>query len=411
MLVSGFLAINVLTFAAATLVGVEAFVETGAIVHRKSASYPYGCKDSALKSQSEGGGAKEKEGLDKGFNLLEIGNGIVPQTLLVRSAKASLRFVWQRMMAELAPQDRNGNYVRPKYSYVTDGDNAPLPTEEGRYQLYFGNPCPWCHRAVLAVKMLSLDALTIGMTRLQDNPLKASRGGWIFSAKDPDPMFQSFDLRELYDRLTPGGRYQGRCTAPLLIDKKRRCIISNESSDIVRFLNRVSLRRSSSTGTQAINLYPSELSSEIDSVNDFVYELLNNGVYRCGFATTQSAYDRASADVRSGLERCDAILRSQPYLVGNQFTEADLRLLPTALRFDGAYAPLFRAGGGHARIRNYPNLHAWLVRCWELPGVRESIDLGDACSSYFAQLFPLNPGGIVPSPAVTPEDIGLSNTQ
>jgi putative glutathione S-transferase len=368
--------------------------------------------------KQEGGDPEPTPTLDKGFNLLELANGIVPQSLVVRTAKASLRLVWQRMMAELAPQDRGGNYVRPKYSYVSasestrsdDGALSKFPPEGGRYHLYVGNPCPWCHRAVLAVKTLELDSATIGVTRLQDNPLKASRGGWIFSAKDPDPMFRSFDLRELYDRLSPGGTFKGRCTAPLLVCKKTERIVSNESADIVRFINRVSLKRGEAAGRQPLDLYPPALAADIDSINGWVYELLNNGVYRCGFATTQAAYDRASDDVRLGLERCDSILASQPYLAGSQFTEADLRLLPTVLRFDGAYAPLFRAGGGHARIRNYPHLHAWLVRCWELhPGVRESIDLADACSSYFAQLFPLNPGGIVPSPAVNPKDLGLSN--
>jgi len=138
-----------------------------------------------------------------------------------------------------------------------------------------------------------------------------------------------------------------------------------------------------------------------------VYELLNNGVYRCGFSTTQGAYDRASAGVRRGLERCEQVLAEDGYLCGPRFTEADLRLLPTALRFDGCYAPLFRAGGAHLRIRDFPHLHGWLVRCWnEVPGVQDSIDIEDASSSYYRQLFPLNPGGLIPSP-ITAVDMGL----
>jgi len=137
-----------------------------------------------------------------------------------------------------------------------------------------------------------------------------------------------------------------------------------------------------------------------------VYRLLNNGVYRCGFSTTQSAYDKASADVREGLNRCETLLSNQDFLCGSQLTEADLRLLPTMLRFDGVYSPLFKAGGTHLRVRDYPNLHAWLKRCWAIDGVKESIDLADANQSYYKQLFPLNPGGIIPS-TVTAAELGL----
>jgi putative glutathione S-transferase len=152
------------------------------------------------------------------------------------------------------------------------------------------------------------------------------------------------------------------------------------------------------------DLYPQELQKQIDDTNDWVYTLLGNGVYKCGFSTTQTAYDEASANVRQGLERCEALLSAQDYLCGSIFTEADLRLLPTALRFDGVYAPLFRAS--QLRIRDYPALHAWLQRCWAIPGVKSTIDLADANASYYKQLFPLNPGGIVPTP-VTAATLGI----
>lgn len=146
--------------------------------------------------------------------------------------------------------------------------------------------------------------------------------------------------------------------------------------------------------------------TEIECINDWVYKLLNDGVYRCGFSTKQYAYDQASKDVRQGLAKANDVLRIQDYLCGDVFTEADLRLLPTVLRFDGAYAPLFRAGGSHLRIRDYPYLLQWLQRCWDIDGVRESIDLQDATTSYYRQLFPLNPGGLIPTP-ITAADIGL----
>lgn len=340
------------------------------------------------------------EKLDKGFNLLELASAIVPQGTIVRTAKEGYRFLWQRMMAELAPQDKQGNYQRPSYGFKGRIGTVEFPDEaDHRYHLYVGNPCPWCHRTVLAVKLLGLLDSEVGVTRLEDDPVKASRGGWVFSDAQPDPL-NSRDLRELYDKLSPG--YQGRCTAPLLVDKKQRRIVSNESSDIVRMLNGAYFGRS----RDRIDLYPEPLADEIDQTNAWVYELLNNGVYRCGFSTTQVAYDRAADQVREGLRTCDAVLSTRPFLCGESFTEADLRLLPTALRFDGAYAPLFKAGGAHLRIRNYPHIHKWLCRCWQMPEVQASIDLADACSSYYRQLFPLNPGGIIPSP-VSAESLGL----
>mmetsp|Transcript_18499 Transcript_18499/g.27953 ORF Transcript_18499/g.27953 Transcript_18499/m.27953 type:complete len:402 (-) Transcript_18499:107-1312(-) len=331
--------------------------------------------------------------LDKGFNLL--GSSLIPQGLVVGTAKEGWKFAWKRMMAELAPQDKTGNYQRPTYGFTNMIGTSLFPDADNRYHLYIGNPCPWCHRALLAVKILGLTDSQITLTRLEDNPVKASRGGWVFAADQPDPIYKCRDLRELYDRLS-GGSYEGRCTAPLLVDKKQRKIVSNESSDIVRTLNRAML--GSKHSDKRIDLFPSDLESIIEETNEWVYMYLNNGVYRCGFATSQNAYNNASKDVLTGLERCDNLLSKNRYLCGNAFTEADLRLLPTILRFDGAYAPLFKAGGVHVRVRNYPHLHKWLQRCWyEVVGVSESIDIPDACASYYRSLFPLNPGGIIPT--------------
>ena len=377
---------------------------------------------------------KKKNGrLDKGFNLLELANGIVPQGAIVKTAKEGWKFAWKRMMAELAPQDKTGSYQRPSYSFVSNDDDQNnndnkglIMNDLGRYHLYVGNPCPWCHRTKLALAILDIPETAVGVTLLEDNPTKASRGGWVFATTRPDPLGHK-DLRQLYDALVPSGSFQGRCTAPLLIDKKRRCIISNESSDIVRLFNQATFFREqeeeqSTTTTDMLDLYPADKAAEIDTTNDWVYTHLNNGVYRCGFSTTQAAYDDASSQVRMGLDRAERILSQQPYLCGDTFTESDLRLLPTMLRFDGAYAPLFKAGGAHLRIRSdYPAIQDWLKRCWTMPSggvaasnktgntkrpVSSSIDLADACGSYYKQLFPLNPGGILPTP-VSAKELGL----
>lgn len=231
--------------------------------------------------------------------------------------------------------------------------------------------------------------------------MRASRGGWVVSSSSFDPLKCS-DLREVYDLLSPN--YKGRCTAPLLVDLKSRRIVSNESADIVRTLNTASFGNKK---TRA-DLYPEYLRNEIDQTNQWIYRLLNNGVYRCGFSTTQTSYDAAARDVREGLTRVDALLENQEFLCGDVFTEADLRLLPTMLRFDGAYAPLFKAGGAHTRVRDFQHLHAWLRRCWHMDdgAVQKTVDLKQASESYWKQLFPLNAGGIIPR-AVTAKEIGL----
>ena len=315
--------------------------------------------------------------------------------------KESWKFAWKRMMAELAPQDKTGNYARPKYSFNGQIGSNLFPDESGRYYLFVGNPCPWCHRCSLVCAIRKLSGDDVKIIKLVDDPVKASRGGWIFSKSDPDPLFRSSDLRELYDSLDPG--FQGRCTAPLLVDGKSRRIVSNESADICRMLEKARFNQQAFEG---LDLYPSKDASKIDETNAWVYKMLNNGVYRCGFATEQAAYDSASSDVRSGLNKCEHILKNQSFLCGSEFTEADLRLLPTILRFDAVYAPLFKAGGVHLRIKDFPSLLNWLQRCWDIDGVKDSLDLEDATLSYYKQLFPLNPGGILPT-SITPAEIGL----
>lgn len=327
--------------------------------------------------------------LDRGFNFLA--KSPVPQGAIVSAVSESWRFAWCRLMTELAPQDETGAYQRP--SYVTASSNIQLHNDPGRYRLYTGNPCPWCHRVLLAYKYLQLEE-TISHTTLIDNPKKASRGGWIL--KERENGFS--DLKQVYDYYQVGGGR--RCTAPLLVDTKEKVFVSNESSDIVRMFNTLAKG----------NLLPQAREQDLNAMNEWIYSLLNNGVYRCGFATSQRAYDAASKDVLRGLQQCEATLNDTgTFLMGPNFTEADLRLLPTILRFDGAYAPLFRAGGTHLRIRSdYPAIHSWLQRCWTtIPAVRDSIDISDACASYYRQLFPLNPSGIVPTP-VDAEALGLA---
>lgn len=376
--------------------------------------------------------AGSNSNVDKGFNLLEVASKVVPQGNIVKTAKFFWKFIWLRFMTELAPRDKTtGDYKRPTYGFdnaISETAGAEFPVEADRYHVYVGNPCPWCHRVRLVVGLLGLTPALDGVTVLVDNPEKASRGGWIFDDSGSRPTSSSIqpqefqDLREMYDYLSPG--YTGRCTAPLLVDWKTQRIVSNESKDIVRMLPLL-LRAETETGVvsaanaedngssvvalDTANISP-ELRATIDENNAWIYELVNNGVYRCGFATTQGAYDAASKDVLKGLALLEDILSKQDFVSdGKMFTESDLMLLPTMLRYDGVYGPLFNAGGTHLRLQcDYPSIFRWMKRCWnEIPGVRESIDITDACESYYRQLFPLNPGGIVPSPAITSKALNL----
>jgi len=156
----------------------------------------------------------------------------------------------------------------------------------------------------------------------------------------------------------------------------------------------------------SVDLYPPSLRGTIDELNDYFYEKLNNGVYRCGFATTQQAYDRAARDVDEALMRLESILAERRFIAGPVVSETDVRVLPTIARFDAAYGTLFRAS--NKRVRDLPNVSAWLCEMWALPGVPETFDLAAAHDSYYRSLFPLNPSAIIPT-SPTLQEIGVTD--
>lgn len=381
------------------------------------------------------GSARCAESSQGGLRILEW---IPSQQLLVGTARFVWNSLWYVMLSELAPQSPEGAYVRPAPqlgSTAVIGWPASLPAVSGRYQVYLGNACPWCHRvgATLALRGLTC---AVGVTRMADDPERASRGGWAFEASDPDPLCGAADLRQVYDRCTEGGAYRGRCTAPLLVDLQACTIISNESGDIVRMLNGLDVTDGGAAeGGGWVDLYPAALRAEIDETCGWVYKQINNGVYRAGFCTSQPAYEAAEADVHKGLRRADGLLASRRFLCGPTLTEADVRMLPTAVRFDGVYASLFRCGRRQIRS-DYPHVNRWMKEVLELTG-GGWFDLEAARGSYCARaatrtpaagrwcplslwppsrvppslpadrnLFPLNPGGIVPG-GPSSEELGL----
>jgi putative glutathione S-transferase len=294
---------------------------------------------------------------------------------------------WQPVQAK----DEKGGFVRQASSFrhwiTPDGSPGPageggFPAAAGRYHLYVALVCPWASRTLIARRLKRLeDAISVSVVE----PVLTEQG-WRLG-QDPGPVPEIAHLHELYTLADPG--YTGRATVPVLWDKERRTIVNNESADIVRMLN-------SSFGglaDEAVDLYPEALRPRIEVLNEAIYRRLNNGVYRAGFATTQEAYAEAFQDVFGMLDELEAGLATGPFLLGGRLTETDVRLFVTLVRFDVAYHGLFKCN--LRRLRDYPNLSAYLRRMIELPGVRETVSLDHIKRGYHS-IRALNPTGIVP---------------
>ena len=264
----------------------------------------------------------------------------------------------------------------------------------------------------MMLQLRGLDRI-ISIVKLLDDPERASRGGWVLQGNDA--LFGAYaDLRQVYDDFSPGKSYIGRCTAPLLVDMKQKRIVSNESSEILKMLNDIHVEGT----TRNINLRPADLVDQIDVLNAQLFDKVNNGVYKCGFATTQAAYDEAYISLYETLSALDQTLGQHRFLLGNKFTDADLRLFPTAVRFDAAYATLFKCT---KRWSDYPNLTRWLHDCAQIPlassiassgkqdTLASTVDIDDCRRSYFLQLFPLNPGGIIPGGPTASDILAVSD--
>lgn len=337
-------------------------------------------------SKRERGGSSRK-----GLGILEWTGPLLPQAPLVKAAKFSWKQIWLVFMNELAPQSKDGAYTRPGYAFNGRLGTFEFPVEAGRYVLYLGNPCPWCHRVKMALLLRGLDSM-IDCVDLIDDPERASRGGWVCQGRDP--YFGCLDLRQIYDACTQPDGFVGRCTAPLLVDVKQKKIVSNESSDIIAMLDDMHVEGM----TSDVVLRPQRLVGEIDTFNNRIFDALNNGVYKCGFATSQSAYDSAYTELCATLDQLDERLAHSRFFLGESFTDADLRVFATAARFDAVYSTLFKCT---KKWSEYTNLQRWFVDCAHLPlpnkrQLSTTVDIDDCRRSYYTQLFPLNPGGIVP---------------
>jgi glutathionyl-hydroquinone reductase len=292
---------------------------------------------------------------------------------------------WSADWHPLQAKDAKGGFVRQQSRFrsaVTADGSSGFKAEAGRYHLYVALICPWASRTLVARKLKGLQqAISVSIVEPE-----LGREGWRF-ADGADPVNGARHLHEIYTAADP--HYTGRATVPVLWDRERRTIVNNESADILRMMN----DGFGPLARHAFDLYPAPLGGAIDALNAVIYEKLNNGVYRCGFATTQAAYEDAFHDVFAMLDELEERLASGPYLFGDELTEADIRLFVTLIRFDAAYHGLFKAN--LRRIADYPNLSAYAARLLDIPAFRDTVNISHIKRGYYA-IKSLNPSGIVP---------------
>lgn len=301
-----------------------------------------------------------------------------------------------------------GEFVRNEAqfrSWVTaDGSagstgSGGFNAEAGRYHLYVSLACPWAHRTLIFRKLKRLEEV-ISVSVVDPHMLEH---GWAFNGNFESTLDEVNGHDYLYQLYTQAqSDYSGRVTVPVLWDKQQQTIVNNESSEIIRMLNSAF---NAHTGVKD-DYYPEPLRSEIDEINAFVYDRINNGVYRCGFATTQRAYDSGFKRLFNALDEVEQRLDQQRYLTGAQMTEADWRLFTTLLRFDAVYVGHFKCN--RQRIADYPNLSNYLKELYQVPGIVETVNMTHIKQHYYFSHDMINPTRIVPQGPVlmlnTPHD-------
>ncbi|MBW8448183.1 MAG: glutathione S-transferase family protein [Arenimonas sp.] len=289
-----------------------------------------------------------------------------------------------------------GRFERSKAQFrnwvTVDGSAGPtgskgFKAEAGRYHLYVSLACPWAHRTLIFRKLKGLEGL-ISLSIV--DPLMLENG-WEFHDRDGatvDHLFGSDFLYQIYLKADPA--YSGRVTVPVLWDKQTGTIVSNESADIIRMFNTAF---NGLTG-EGSDYCPADLRDDIDALNDRIYDAVNNGVYKSGFATTQDAYESAVTPLFAMLDELEERLSTRRYLFGPRMTEADWRLFTTLVRFDPVYVGHFKCN--IRRIADYPNLSAYVRDLYQTPGVAETVNLRHIKHHYYRSHKTINPTGVVP---------------
>jgi len=282
-------------------------------------------------------------------------------------------------------KSNGGKFVREDAGFrnwVKNEPNAEFKPESGRYHLYVSLACPWAHRTLIFRKLKGLET-HIDVTVVCPDMLSQ---GWQMGL--PEPLFGHTRMHQIYTQAKPD--YTGRVTVPVLWDKKTNTIVSNESSEIIRMFNS---EFNALTGNHD-DYYPEQLKHVIDEWNDFVYPNVNNGVYRCGFATTQEAYEEAFDSLFAALDKIDLHLATHRYLAGNTITEADWRLFTTLIRFDVVYVGHFKCN--KQRIADYENIQGYLKELYQVEGVEETTDFYHIKRHYYFSHTGINPTQVVP---------------
>jgi len=281
-----------------------------------------------------------------------------------------------------------GAFVRQESAFrdrVTADGSSGFRAEAGRYHLYVSYACPWAHRTLIVRALKGLEE-AIPVTAV--DPLMLENG-WSFGDGAPDPVNGKHHLHEIYALAKQD--YSGRVTVPVLWDRERRTIVNNESSEIIRMLNGAF---DAIAGRRFPDLYPADLAAEIDAVNGRVYDGVNNGVYKAGFATRQDVYEAAAGALFETLDWLEERLGRGRYLLGDRLTEADIRLFTTLIRFDAVYYGHFKCNLRH--VYEYPNLWGFTRDLYQLPGVAGTVRFDHIKRHYYMSHRTINPTQLVP---------------
>ncbi|KAL2488017.1 Glutathione S-transferase family protein [Forsythia ovata] len=317
----------------------------------------------------------------------------LPPQLLISTVRTTWSAAWQLMMSQLAPSDPTGRYTRPTSQFKNP---TTLNLSNQNLHLYIGLPCPWAHRTLIVRALKGLEEFV---------PVSIAApgidGSWEFRDStvpllDKDILVPSLDkgngcktLKEIYN-LRRGG-YNGRSTVPMLWNVDKKEVVCNESYDIIELFNSGLNDVARNPG---LDLSPPPLKKKIDEWNQIIYPNVNNGVYRCGFAQSQEAYDSAVNELFSTLDMIDDHLGSNRYLCGDALTLADVCLFTTLIRFDLVYNVLFKCT--KKKLIEYPNLHGYMQDIYQIPKVAATCNFEAIMDGYYKILFPLNPGSIRP---------------
>lgn len=283
--------------------------------------------------------------------------------------------------------------------FISSKNDAIFKPEKDRYHLYVSFACPWACRTLTFRNLKGLqDVISVSCVRpvWETVDFQSQTRGWVFAPEKDDEngstvdhLFGCKSLKELYLRVEPN--YSGKFSVPVLFDRKTNRIVNNESSEIIRMLNS---EFNEFAKDKELNLYPIEFKEEIDRLNDYMYDPVNNGVYRCGFAKTQEAYAQAFHELFEALDYFEELLKKRRFLCGKKLTEADIRFFVTIIRFDVVYVTHFKTN--KKRIVDYPNIFGWLKEIYQTPQITETVNFYHIKNHYFRSHPAINPFGIVP---------------